>query len=278
VNGTVSQFIPPMQAFWVKVTADGLTGSLVFNNAMRSHQNQNQINRLRVPSVEHSPVLRLKVSNGVNGDEALFVFNSNATDGFDNYDSPKMTNDNSNIPEIYTLADSEEIVINNLSGNSENKELTLGFRTGTSNVFTIKASQVSDFNSDTRIVLKDNLLNTERDITDGTAYSFTSDVTNTSSRFKILFKTSSVATVFDSNENDIHSYVYRNASNQIVINCDEATSSEGLITVSNSLGQKLVQTSTTGSSTVISKSFGTGVYFVAIHVAGKNNTKKVIIN
>jgi len=223
--------------------------------------------------------LRLKVSNGENGDEALVVTNPNATDGLDAYDSPKMTNDNATIPEIYTVADNQEIVINNLSAISSGKELALGFRTGTSNVFSIKATQASNFDPDTKIILRDNLLTSEQDITDGTPYSFESEVIDTFSRFSILFKSKSGTNGVDKNADaNLTMYVYKNATNQIIINCKEALGTQGVVTVSNALGQKLMQTSTTGISTAISKSFGSGVYFVSVNVAGKNSTKKVIIN
>ncbi len=279
INGLVSQYIPPMQAFWVKVTTDGLAGSLVLNNTMRSHQNQSLNNRLRAPSVEKSPVLRLKVSNGINADEALVVVNTNATDGFDPYDSPKMPNNNVDIPEIYTLLGNEEIVINNLNDISTNKELELGFRTGKSNVFSIKASQASNFNAETRIILKDNLLNKELDITEGAVYDFSSDIIDNATRFKILFRTVSITTGVEFNETDNDKvFVYKNTNKQIVVNCVEASNKNAMLTVHNFVGQKIVQTSTTGLNTVIEKSFNQGIYFVTVTIADKNITKKVIIN
>jgi len=44
------------------------------------------------------------------------------------------------------------------------------------------------------------------------------------------------------------------------------------------VGQKLVNVATTGSITVIDKSFGSGVYVVTVTAGGKSTTKKVIMN
>jgi len=167
-NGVVSQYIPPMQAFWVKVDLDGQTAALAFTNTARSHQDQiSGTNRLRAPKLVDNTLLRLKVSNGINNDEAIILTDPNAQDTFDYYDSQKMTNDNVNIPEIFTLAGSEELVINHMNNLTGNKELTLGFRPGKGGEFTIQASEISNFSSDTKVILLDKLLNVEQELTIG---------------------------------------------------------------------------------------------------------------
>ena len=279
-TGTSSAYIPPMQAFWVRVDADNTPATLKFVNSARSHQDQSiATNRLRAPKVNTAQVVRLQVSNGINTDESIIVADPTALDGFDSYDSQKMSNANVNIPEIYTLAGSEELVINHMNNLSVNKELPLGFRTGASNAFCIKASQVSNLDAGMKVILKDNVLNTEQDITDGTPYNFSSDVTNSSSRFTIVFRTASIATGINPAENNSENlFVYKNAANQIVVNREKSLDQQGIVTVCNAIGQKLLSTSTTGTITVIKKAFTSGVYFVTVNVAGKNTTKKVVVS
>jgi len=275
-NGTtVTSEIPPMQAFWVRVTTG--TGTLAFDNTMRSHEVGT--NRLKAPAVATQQVLRLQVSNGINSDEAIVLFDSNASDGYDAFDSPKMTNNNPAVPEIYTTAEVENLVINGLNSLTTNRELPLVFSTGASNTFTIKSTEVSNFDSDTRIILIDKLLNLEQDITDGTAYSFISDVANTNSRFSILFRSLAIATGMDKNSsNNPDIMIFKNANNQITVNCVGDNFKEGMISIYSTLGQILMNTHTTGSNTVIGKSFVPGVYFVTVTVTGKSFTKKLIIN
>jgi hypothetical protein len=274
-----TDIIPPMQSFWVKVPSG--TGTVGFTNLMRSHQDQSDpTNRLKAPAVSTQKLLRLQVSNAVNADEAVVYFNANAQDGYDAYDSPKMSNANIAIPEIYTTVGGEQLVINGMNSIAANKEIPLGFNTGAANTFTIKATEVRNFDADTKVILKDNVLNTESDITDGTAYTFSSDVTNTSSRFTVVFRSPSLTT--DGLENNpidkLGLNIFRNANNQITINRNGSIGNEGMVTVCNAIGQKLMSTPTTGTSTVISKPFSSGVYFVTVNMAGNKTTKKVIIN
>jgi len=275
VNGG-SNIIPPMQSFWVKVPSG--TGTIGFTNSMRSHQDQSgSSNRLKAPGISTQKLLRLLVSNEINTDETVVYFNSNAQDGFDAYDSPKMTNSNIAIPEIYTTVGKEQLAINGLNNLAANMELALGFNTGTSNNFTIKASEVNNFDADTKIILKDNVLNTEWDLTGGSAYSFTSDAINTSSRFTVIFRTSAIATEIENfNYNDRIFYVFQNANNQITI--QRNFNENATISVCNAVGQELVSTLMTGTCKVIDQSFSPGVYFVTVNAAGNKTTKKVIVN
>ena len=126
--------IPPMQAFWVKVKAGG--GRLTFNNSMRSHGSVSV--PLKAPgatssSAAEQKLIRIKVTNHTNSDETVVYFNAKASDNFDSFDSPKMSNNNNVIPEIFTFADKEELVINGLNNSNTERVIPLGFRTGEAN-------------------------------------------------------------------------------------------------------------------------------------------------
>lgn len=272
----VTGMIPPMQAFWVKVNA-GSPGSLAFDNSMRSHQDVST-NKFRAPAANAAQqVLRLQVFNGTNSDEAIVLFNANAADGYDAYDSQKMTNANNSIPEIYTFVGTDKLVINGLNSITTNSLVPLGFSTSAANSFSIKASEVSNFDADTKIVLKDNMLKVEQDITDGTPYSFTSDVASMDNRFSVVFKSKSSTTgIYNSTEKETI-IVSKNANNQIVV-ISNTNYQTGVVTVSNTIGQKLHSATITGITTVITKSFNPGVYLVTVDEEEKHVTKKVIIN
>lgn len=277
-NGAVTKHIPPMQAFWVRVAASlegtATTGNLILNNTMRSHTATT--NKLKSPAVENNTqqVLRLEVSNGTNTDEAIVIFNPNASDGLDDFDSPKMTNSNAAIPEIYTLVGTEQAVINGFKSVITTSELPLGFTTGQSNSFSIKATEIRNFNSDIRIVLKDIDQSTEYDLTDGSAYNFISDVTSTIDRFSVIFKSKGVTTEID-NSDWASVRVSTNNNNQIVIQCNDDANL--LASVYNALGQKVIVDRLTASKTVIGNSLVSGVYMVSLTKEGKAYTQKVII-
>jgi hypothetical protein len=280
-NGTlVTQYIPPMQAFWIRVMAGAgsTTGTFSVTNAMRSHESGT--NRLKAPASYNTnqKMLRLKVSNGTNSDEAIVCFNPNAADEYDGYDSEKMSNNHAAIPEIYTLAGTEKAVINGLNKVTPDKELVLGFATGEANTFTIRATEISNLDTDTKIMLKDKLLNTEQELTTSTDYSFSSDSVCTDSRFSIVFKsTSTVIGVDDVADSKLNIIVFGDANGLIQIIRTDAVG-EGTVTVSNMLGQKLTDCSTTGTTTVINRSFLPGVYLVAVTVSGRTTTQKILLN
>ena len=165
--------IAPMQAFWVRALAGG--GLLTFSNSMRLHRDQTiATNRLKLPAQNGllQQILRLQVSNGVTRDETILLFNPNATNGYDDYDSPKMSNSNSLIPEIFTIINQERIVINGLNSVVGNSELPLGFTTGESNTFIIKATEIKNVDNDMEILLRDNELNFETNLIATSSYIF----------------------------------------------------------------------------------------------------------
>ena len=280
--GAVTGDIAPMQAFWVRVVPAQTTGALSLTNAMRTHQNQSVAsNRLKTRSSVGSvqQMLRLQVSNGINSDEAIVLFNPKALDGYDAYDSGKMSNNNPGIPEIYSIVAAEKLVINGLNSVYTNEEVPLGFTTGQDNSFTIRATEISNFDDNTKIVLRDKLLNTENELVTGNAYSFSSEKASTSTRFSIVFKSTSVTTGIGNTDatGSESVFIYRNQDGQITVNRKDAVG-EGTVTVCNAIGQVLASQSTTGTITVVEKKFIPGVYLVKVSIAGKSTTKKVIIN
>jgi hypothetical protein len=278
---TISKLIHPMQAFWVRVKAGETSGTLTFDNTMRKHADVAE-NRLKTPGQKNSAqqVLRLQVSNGINSDETIVLFNANASNGYDAYDSPKMSNSNASIPEIFTTVGNENMVINGLNSIAQDAELPLGFTTGESNTFTIIATQMSNFDANTSVILKDNLLKKEYDLTSGSAYNFTSDiVSSNTSRFSVVFKSASITTKIATNTDDSNMMlVYKNSNNQITVKSQTGMIGQGTISVYNSVGQKLESRLVTSSSTILNNIYASGVYLVSIVVNGKTSTQRVIIN
>jgi hypothetical protein len=276
---TVSNLIPPMQGFWVRVDVGQTSGTLGFTNAMRSHADVST-NSFKAPSATKvaQQVLRLQVSNGSNSDEAVVYLDPNASNGYDVYDSPKMTNANAAIPEIYTIAGTEQLVINGLNNVTANAELPLGFTTSQPDSFSIRATQFSGFDATPNVYLRDNVLNTEQNLTDGTAYSFSSDIATTSTRFNLIFKSPSVTTGLNDTTGKQVVLIYKNANNQITVNCKGNVSGDAIVSVYNALGQKMQTEKITSSNTVLGMTFTQGVYVVNVNNGGKYTTAKVILN
>ena len=272
VPSSTNGYIPPMQGFWVRTSADGSTLSV--NNSMRSH-GDGASNLLKAPSASKTTgqLVRLQVSNGSNSDETVIYSNQNADNGFDNYDSPKMSSNNANIPEIFTTAGTEKLVINGLKNITEGTEIPLGFVTGTSNDFSLAATELKNLESGMHIILKDNLLNTESELTEGITYNFSSEVTTPNTgRFALIFRTTGATTgVSKTNLHNAQAFV--NSANKIVI----ATSKNCNYSIYNSVGQKVNGGLTSSNPTIVPGSYKAGVYVVNLSEGGLNYCSKVII-
>ncbi len=268
-------YIPPLQAFWVKANT---AGTLTFTNAMRSHGNGSS-NKLKTPQQNTQPIVRLLVSNSSNAtDETVLYFNENAQNTFDKYDSPKRSNNSATIPEIYTVVGNEQLVINGLNDIVSTHDIALGFKTGETNTFNIKASEISNFEQGTQVYIKDILTNSEYELTIGSSYTFSSDVTNTTDRFRVLFRSPSIISDFPSNVADnLNVSVYKNANNQITVNCKDF-SNNAQISVYNAVGQKLVEKQPKSTVTVIDSQLDAGIYMVTVVNEGKIKTFKLILN
>ena len=270
-NGASSK-IPPMQAFWVRANAGG--GTLALTNAMRSHAPATDL-LLKAPSSKNTAntLVRLQVNNGTNTDEAVLYVSSNASNGMDVYDAPKMSNNDGSIPEIYTTVGTEQMVINAMNTLSLNTPIGLGFVPGNASLFSLSANEISNLPAGVKLILKDNVTTTETDLTDGTSsYQFSPAVTS-SDRFSVIFRSAGAVTNF-ATQQDNSMIVYCNAPQQLAIICNDKTQVGSTLSVYNAIGQKLLSQQLTGTTTQITGKFTPGVYMVKVN----NTTKKVIIN
>ena len=274
INGG-SAIIPPMQAVWVRAKQNG---NLTLTNALtRSHQNTNP---LKIPALTYTDRqrLRLEVSNGINTDEALIYFDANASDMYDNFDSQKMFNNIANSPEIYTLAGNEQLAINGLNIIPYDTEIPLGFTTSSTGSFNLKASQFSNFEAGTQVILKDYLdINSPAitNLSDGSSYSFTSDATlNNTSRFSLTFKAPSVATGINPESND--KVWISNRNGKLMVNGTVGNGAK--VEVFNSVGQRIISCNLTNSNALLNNTLAVGAYLVKLTNEGKTITRKMIID
>lgn len=201
-------------------------------------------------------------------DEAVIYFDSNAADSLDSYDTQKLSKNSAEVPEIFTQQEGNSLAINGLKNFVGNAEYSLGFKTGQSNTFSIQATEFLNFDSGVSIILKDKDLNTERDLTDGTAYTFESGVTNTTNRFSLIFRAPGVA-ICIVNSDSFNAQVFVNANNQITIVAPEKSK----YAVYSAVGQLMENGILTNKLHTINNKLNTGVYVVKVG----NQTNRVII-
>lgn len=261
-NTDITRLIPPMQSFWVRMNNNVTNTNFTVNNAMRFHVDQAG-NRLKAPSSVSAPMLRLEVSNGINIDEAVMYFNTNAANTFDRFDAPKMFNKKVEVPEIYTIVNDEKLVINGMNEYTFNTVVPLGFETDQTGSFSIRASQFQHFDSDTRIMLSDKLTNTLFDLTEGETYTFQSDSIETEDRFSVLFRSATGTTSPDNLLNQISVFAFAQQS-RLTLQINEGLTPNTRVTVYNAMGQNVHTQSVVSNSTQLSKDFSPGVYLLQI--------------
>lgn len=272
----ITNLIPPMQAFWVRVKQGETASNLTFTNAMRSHGDYST-NTFKAPSSKNQDqqLLRLEISNGTNKDEALIYFNENATNSYDAYDSPKMSNGSASIPEIYTKAGNEKLVINGLKNLENSIEIPLGFTTGQSNTFSIKATELSNFSSDIKVIIIDKVKNEQQELNLNDAYVFSSDAVTTDSRFAIAFKMQYITTDFENITIPVE--IYTDNNKHIVINKLALSEAVNNVSVYNIMGQQILKLNLQQPLTVIENNFIAGIYLVMIEVGNEKLIRKVVI-
>lgn len=263
--------IPPMQSFWIKTTST--TNTFGFTNVMRSHQDQSiTTNRLKAPKVNTQQLLRLQVSNAVNRDETVIYFNPDAQNAVDDYDTQKMFNNITDVPEIYTQYGTTKLVINGMNVIPFETEIPLGFTSGEVGNFSIKSTEFKNFEEGTRVILRDKEKMLEYELNDNNAYTFTSDAVNTANRFSLLFRAPRTTTGVE-NARIQNAQVFVNTANQITVIAPEKTT----YCICNAMGQKQHENLLTSTQTTVIKKFTAGVYFVVLSIDGQSEIQKVII-
>ncbi len=268
-NTTITKYIPPTQAFWVRVKNGTSSTSMSFTNAMREHRLDNG-DLMKAPKVNERSRLRLQLANGIESDETLIYFDKIATNDFNEYDSPKMMNNSTVTPDLYTKAGIERLVINGMNAIADNMELPLGFSLNAAAELKLKATEMSNFPLGTRIYLLDKVESTQTELTPETEYSFSTSaaIINNESRFSLLFRVPGSTTDIN-NMSKLNALVFVNAANQITIVAPEQSN----YAIYNAMGQLIENGISNSKLQTINCKLYSGIYTVKVN----NSVTKVII-
>lgn len=272
-SGDLTSDIAPMQAFWVRATAPGTT-NVTFKQINTTHQPSTV--KLRSAAVASAQKVRISVSNGVYSDQTLIGFFENAQDSYDTYDSYKMSNENVAVPEIFTYVGTDEVAINGMAPLESSRELAIGFRTGTAGTFTFNASEISNMEEGTKVLLKDKLLNLTQDLTLSPSYTFTSDVTTTNSRFSLVI--TKVATVINmvAEEPAFNAFAENNGRINVQLSNIDANGTQ--IKLYSVSGKLLLSKPVDGAITTFDSKLPYGIYLIEVSRQGYVGMNKIVIN
>ncbi len=262
VNGATS-IIPPMQGFLVQAANTSIT----FTNASRVHNDNNQPIYKSTASI--NDMIRIKAKRGIYTDETVILMNSNATNNFDaSLDALKMFASNNNSPEIYTIANNNNLVINNFG--TYPAAIPMNIRMGVADNVTLTASEFANFDANVNITLEDILTGTNQDLRQNPSYTFAASIGENANRFVLHFATASG--INEPNAGNIN--IYAN-NNNIYVNTTEKVKE---ISVYNMLGQVITKISGNGKSlNTISMNNATGNYVVKVTTEKGVRTEKVFV-
>lgn len=273
-GSTVSNLIPPMQAFWMRVKSGITNTNINLSNSMRAHQDYSN-NKFRTKSSpnDSQKMIRLQISNGSCSDEAVLVQNPNASNEMDDFDSPKLTNGKAEIPEIYFGDRNKSLVIEGMNAIPTNTEIPIGIYTGRTSTYSIKLTELLNFDSAYKLYIKDNATGNVQEISNSTPYSFTADSANTDTRLSLILKTPAIATGANHTEYP-DNFLLLSTKNELKVLMADDKNPDIKISIFSTNGQLINQIS---NATSITKPSDKGAYLIRVRMNEKSYCRKFIV-
>ena len=252
VGGTGSQYIPPMQGFFVNATAGGI---FTLDNSVRTHSGSNIFYKSSNPAL-----LVLEASGEKYSDRAWIHFNDDAgTEHDGRYDAYKRISlSNPLLPQIYSITPGGDIL--SVNGLPATESVKLGFTAVSSGEFTIGATELMETGTAALEDLKTGIFT---DLSKEN-YTFSYKAGEPPARFILHFNmdpSDSETVIFASGY-----WLYVNTGSD----------KEGNVQVYSLMGRMMIQAELTGNLTRIS-SPGTGFYLVKVVQGTDVSTKKVYV-
>ncbi|TGE21660.1 T9SS type A sorting domain-containing protein [Hymenobacter aquaticus] len=187
VNGVGVNILPMGQAFFVRVSTVGASGSVNFTNASRETTFSDPAYS-RPARTETRPLLQLTLqrqgATDATAQDDFYVYEeTGATSGFDSaFDALKVQLNGGEQPSLYQLAGSEALAIQGLPADNAPRSLALGMYAAVGGSYTFVPAQLLNFATTEPLWLEDKLTGTWHDLRQG-AYSVQLSQGPSTSRF-----------------------------------------------------------------------------------------------
>ncbi|MHC1775015.1 MAG: alkaline phosphatase [Lentimicrobium sp.] len=263
-NGA-GQYIPSTQAFFVKSTGSGVQPAFTFTEDSRSFGLQ-EFYKNGV-----SNVIRLQVSGEQMKNEAVVMFNENASAALDNnYDAFALKASDINF--IYTRSgENYDLAINALTSPEVNHVVPVYLDVVKSGNYSITASGLENFTYSMPVWFTDLKTGNSQNLLVNPVYSFSASTGDNAARFKLSFGTVGIEDPATANAG-----VYAENSNIHVTTPD---SFSGSVKVYDMLGKLVAERQVNGAcETIISLNSTGKAYLVKLISAQSTVTRKVVLN
>jgi len=267
--------IPPMQAVWVKAFTPT---SISVNNDARNHGVSGS--QLKSSSANNADIIRIVASNNSSRDGAVVYFSNQSLETLDKGDSEKRFNDSQLIPEVYTRIGTTAAAINGLTPLDNNsRTIPLSVRNRNNQNVTLHFD-LDKFNPIYSIYLEDKLNGQWSNLRVTNAYTYTPAVMGeVNDRFiiHISYVPTSVVNP-EENSTTTNSITITGIRGKAVVKIDSQllNTEDGLIEVYTMEGQKVSETITAASETLISLPRVDAMFVVKVTAGGTTKTEKVL--
>lgn len=195
-NGTASQYIPPMQGFFVHTNTDDV--QFTIPASARTHNGQDVFyksgegkpyeTKSKLPREHNNRLIISSTSEFGATDKAFLEFHPKASEDFDfEFDSKKFQSNNDNIPEPYLLYNSVKYAINTLPVTLIDGRYDLCINYGQNATFTLSFDDIESFSEAQPILLHDKLSGDYYDLRVENNISFYNETASPENRFEIVF-------------------------------------------------------------------------------------------
>lgn len=166
-SDVVTNFIPPMQSFWVKVPDGYASGELGFSNEMRSHYSIG-FEGLKNSATDFPVFIRLNLIDDEKKDQFIVIMDYHLDTLFDSFDSEKMSVPD--YPQLYTTVGSKNLVIDALSFSKLRTNIPISVDLPSSKSYQLQIDELNLEN--TSLILEDKHEHVLQDLSINPCYSF----------------------------------------------------------------------------------------------------------
>jgi hypothetical protein len=266
-NGKTDGIIPSTQGFWVR--ALNSSGSLTIPASERLHSSQ----AFYKESQENIyPTIRMESEISGIADETMVMFHPECSAGFDGYfDLTKFTNVDE-APMIFTISEGSYFGVNNYDENYMDKVIPIGFKTGEEGLYSIKATEMANFDDAINIYLEDLKTGTITLLNEISVYDFTYSPLDADHRFNLHFKDEWYG-VEEQDYSGINIYAHKN-----IVYVRMRNPEKGQVKIFDVMGKEVVNRNTQNSEFIkIPVEAGFGYYLVKFESDYQTYTQKVFI-
>ena len=258
--GTGSQYIPPMQGFFIVPGA----GTFSLTNANRTHSGATAFykstNKLPANSI-------MLAASGNNYTDELFIrFDEESSENFElQNDAYKFLSSTDGLSQLYSTNINNDML--SIDVRPACNVIQLGFQNNTNGNYSINIVEMDGMSA---VSLEDTKTNTMHNFADG-AYYFDYTITDAETRFKLHMQAAGIGELFNELTN-----IY--AHNNIIYVKSKYNINNGDVKVYDVTGRVVAQQSISNNNFVsIPANFKTGMYIVVVNTGAGITSDKVII-